>query len=68
MRWAPRSFSNFSANTEGLEPLVAREIWRIIRVIRESGIATVLVDKNWRSVSDLTDRNMILVKGRVVFE
>ncbi|MBC7468038.1 MAG: ABC transporter ATP-binding protein [Ramlibacter sp.] len=54
--------------TEGLAPLVAREIWRIIRVIRESGIATVLVDKNWKAVSDLTDRNLILVKGRVVFE
>ena len=54
--------------TEGLAPLVAREIWRIIRVIRESGIATVLVDKNWKAVSDLTDRNIMLVKGRVVFE
>ena len=47
---------------------MAREIWRIIRLIRESGIATVLVDKNWKAISDLTDRNVILVKGRVVFE
>ena len=54
--------------TEGLAPLIAREIWRIIRLIRESGIATVLVDKNWRAITDLTDRNVILVKGRVVFE
>ena len=54
--------------TEGLAPLVAREIWRIVRAIRASGIATVLVDKNWRAISDLTDRNVILVKGRVVFE
>ncbi|MGH8437273.1 MAG: ABC transporter ATP-binding protein [Pseudomonas sp.] len=54
--------------TEGLAPLIAQEIWRIIRIIRQSGIATVLVDKNWRAVTDLTDRNIILVKGRVVFE
>ncbi|MBC5763056.1 ABC transporter ATP-binding protein [Ramlibacter albus] len=54
--------------TEGLAPLVAREIWRIIGVIRDTGIATILVDKNWRAVSDITDRNVILVKGRVVFE
>jgi branched-chain amino acid transport system ATP-binding protein len=54
--------------TEGLAPLIAREIWRIIRLIRTSGIATILVDKNWRSVSELTDRNVMLVKGRVVFE
>jgi branched-chain amino acid transport system ATP-binding protein len=54
--------------TEGLAPLIAREIWRIIRLIRSSGIATILVDKNWRAVSELTDRNVMLVKGRVVFE
>jgi branched-chain amino acid transport system ATP-binding protein len=54
--------------TEGLAPLVAREIWRIIRVIRESGMATILVDKNWKAVTELTDRNVILVKGRVAFE
>ncbi|MFD1712129.1 ABC transporter ATP-binding protein [Ottowia sp. GY511] len=54
--------------TEGLAPLIAREIWHTIRVIRESGIATILVDKNWKAVTDLTDRNVILVKGRVAFE
>jgi branched-chain amino acid transport system ATP-binding protein len=54
--------------TEGLAPLIAKEIWRIIRAIRESGIAALIVDKNFAAVSALTDRNMILVKGRVVFE
>jgi branched-chain amino acid transport system ATP-binding protein len=54
--------------TEGLAPLIAQEIWRIIRTIRESGIAAIIVDKNFAAVSALTDRNVILVKGRVVFE
>ena len=54
--------------TEGLAPLIAQEIWRIIRTVRESGIAAVIVDKNFAAVSALTDRNIILVKGRVVFE
>lgn len=54
--------------TEGLAPLIAREIWRITGVIRDTGMAIVLVDKNWRSVTEITDRNVILVKGRVVFE
>jgi branched-chain amino acid transport system ATP-binding protein len=53
--------------TEGLAPLIAREIWRIIRTIRETGIAAIIVDKNFAAVSALTDRNVILVKGRVVF-
>ena len=53
--------------TEGLAPLIAREIWRICGVIRESGISSVIVDKNWRHVTQITDRNVILVKGEVVF-
>ena len=28
----------------------------------------MLVDRNWKAVSDLSDRNVILVKGRVVLE
>ena len=47
--------------TEGLAPLIAREIWRICGVIRETGISSVIVDKNWKHVSQITDRNVILV-------
>ena len=54
--------------TEGLAPIVCEEIWRVVRTIRASGIATVIVDKNYDAVSALTDRNVILVKGMVVFE
>lgn len=54
--------------TEGLAPLVAREIWRILRGLRESALAAIIVDKNFAAVSALTDRNVILVKGQVVFE
>jgi branched-chain amino acid transport system ATP-binding protein len=53
--------------TEGLAPLIAREIWRICGVIRASGISSVIVDKNWKHVTQVTDRNVILVKGEVVF-
>ena len=53
--------------TEGLAPLIAREIWRICGLIRESGISSVIVDKNWKHVTRITDHNVILVKGEVVF-
>ena len=53
--------------TEGLAPLIAREIWRICALIRDSGISSVIVDKNWKHVTQITDRNVILVKGQVVF-
>jgi branched-chain amino acid transport system ATP-binding protein len=54
--------------TEGLAPLIAREIWRICQVVRDTGISSVIVDKNWKHVTQITDRNVILVKGEVVFE
>ena len=54
--------------TEGLAPLIAKEIWRIVGEIRAAGIATVIVDKNYAHVTAITDRNVVLVKGQVAYE
>jgi len=54
--------------TEGLAPLIVAEIWQIIGRIRASGIATVVVDKNFRSVLKHTDRAVVMVKGQVALE
>ena len=53
--------------TEGLAPLIAVEIWRIIRDIRASGIATVIVDKNHGAITAIADCNVVLVKGQVAY-
>jgi branched-chain amino acid transport system ATP-binding protein len=54
--------------TEGLAPLVREEIWKTVRYVRASGIATLLVDKSVSDVAAVADRLVILVKGQVVFE
>jgi branched-chain amino acid transport system ATP-binding protein len=54
--------------TEGLAPLIATEVWRIIDEIRQHGIATLIVDKNHAAIAGIASRIMILVKGSVVFE
>jgi branched-chain amino acid transport system ATP-binding protein len=54
--------------TEGLAPLIALEIWRICSLVAQSGISTVIVDKNWQHVTKVTQQNVILVKGEVVFQ
>lgn len=54
--------------TEGLAPLIAQEIWSIVRAIKDDGIASVIVDKNYRAVTAIADRAVILVKGAVAFE
>ncbi len=53
--------------TEGLAPIIAREIWAILRMIRGTGMAAIIVDKNHAAVTAVADRAVILVKGRVVF-
>jgi branched-chain amino acid transport system ATP-binding protein len=54
--------------TEGLAPLIVREIWRIIAEIRHSGIASLLVDRNYRLVLANTDRALVMEKGAVVLD
>ncbi len=54
--------------TEGLAPLIRKEIWSVIRQIKESGIAAVIVDKDIKALLKVADRNIIISKGRIVYE
>ena len=54
--------------TEGLAPLIVAEIWKIVGTIRASGIASLIVDRNYRAVLAHTDRCVMLQKGRVVLQ
>ena len=54
--------------TEGLAPLMRDEIWRVIGVVREAGVAAIIVDKTVDAVLSLADRVVVLVKGAVVFD
>jgi branched-chain amino acid transport system ATP-binding protein len=52
--------------TEGLAPLIMLEIWRVIGVIRKTGISTLIVDRNYHAVLSHTDVALVMEKGRVV--
>ncbi len=52
--------------TEGLAPLIVAEIWRVVSQIRKDGIATLIVDRDYRKVLDHSDRALVLQKGQVV--
>ena len=52
--------------TEGLAPLIVTEIWRVISEIRATGIATLIVDRDWRKVLGHTDQAVVMEKGRIV--
>lgn len=51
--------------TEGLAPLIVNEIWNVIGDIRQSGIATLIVDRDYRRVLAHSDRAIVLQKGLV---
>lgn len=52
--------------TEGLAPLIVAEIWRVIGEIRATGIATLIVDRDWRKVLGNTDQAVVMEKGKIV--
>ncbi|WP_304639692.1 ABC transporter ATP-binding protein [Pseudomonas sp.] len=53
--------------TEGLAPLIRQDIWNVIATIRDSGISTLIVDKNIKALTKLCDRHVVVVKGSVHF-
>jgi branched-chain amino acid transport system ATP-binding protein len=52
--------------TEGLAPLIVDEIWRVIAQVRATGLATVVVDRDYRRVLANADRALVLQKGVAV--
>ena len=54
--------------TEGLAPLIVNEIWNVIADIRTSGIATLIVDRDYRRVLAQSDRAIVMQKGLVELE
>jgi branched-chain amino acid transport system ATP-binding protein len=53
--------------TEGLAPLIRDEIWRTIGLVRQAGVAVIVVDKTVSAVLSLADRVVVLVKGGVAY-
>ena len=54
--------------TEGLAPLVVAEIWRVIAEIRQTGISTLIVDRDYKKVLAHTDHAVVMEKGRLALQ
>ncbi|UTW01781.1 ABC transporter ATP-binding protein [Amphritea atlantica] len=54
--------------TEGLAPLIRKEIWQVIRQIKHSGVSTIIVDKNIKVLNELCEKHILIVKGKVMFQ
>ncbi|WP_299962741.1 ABC transporter ATP-binding protein [uncultured Roseobacter sp.] len=53
---------------EGLAPVIVDEIEKTLRVIKEQGITTILVEQNAVRALQLADRAVILDTGGIVFD
>ncbi|MBZ8118776.1 ABC transporter ATP-binding protein [Roseovarius sp. LXJ103] len=53
---------------EGLAPVIVDEIEKTLRVIKEQGITTILVEQNAVRALQLADRAIILDTGGIVFD
>ena len=51
--------------TEGLAPLIRKEIWSILRRLKEGGQSILVIDKNVKVLARLADRHYVLERGRV---
>ena len=54
--------------TEGLAPLVREEIWACLGRLRREGLSILVIDKNVEQLLNLSDRHLILEKGRIVWQ
>lgn len=53
--------------TEGLAPLIRREIWTVIERLKETGHAILVVDKNIDELSRIADRHYVIEKGQIAW-
>ncbi len=53
--------------SEGLAPLVVREIISTLHKVRESGLSILMVEQNIRTAFALAERHYVLSKGTVCY-
>ena len=53
--------------SQGLAPLVVRELARVIRLLCQDGVTVLLIEQNLRLAAVVADRLAIMVKGRIVY-
>ena len=53
--------------TEGLAPLIRKEIWGCLTQLKRDGQAILVIDKNVAALTAIADRHYIIEKGRVVW-
>ncbi|HEV2627177.1 MAG TPA: ABC transporter ATP-binding protein [Pseudolabrys sp.] len=54
--------------TEGLAPLIRRDIWNCLARLKATGLSILVIDKNVGALMRVADRHVLIERGRVVWE
>jgi len=54
--------------TEGLAPLIRRDIWNCLARLKATGLSILVIDKNVGALMRVADRHVIIERGRVVWQ
>lgn len=54
--------------TEGLAPIIVRDVLEMLADVRNSGVTVLMVEQNFKASIKVADRFYIMGKGQIVFE
>jgi branched-chain amino acid transport system ATP-binding protein len=54
--------------TEGLAPLIVKDVLEMLATVRSSGVTVLMVEQNFKASIKVADRFYIMGKGQMVFE
>ena len=54
--------------TEGLAPIVREEIWSTLKLLKESGVSMIVIDKDLTALCDIASRHYIIEKGVIAWQ
>lgn len=54
--------------TEGLAPLIVKDVLEVLKTIRDSGVPVLMVEQNFKAAIKIADRFYLMSKGKMVFE
>jgi len=53
--------------TEGLAPLIVKDVLDMLATVRKSGVTVLMVEQNFKAAVKIADRFYIMSKGQIVF-
>ena len=53
--------------TEGLAPLIRKQIWERLDELKKTGLAMIVIDKELEALAPIAERHFIIEKGEVVW-